>query len=89
VETDGRIRKHISLGEQRLEHWAVDLVQHEQPSDDYVIKTKDNQFIRPNELKVQKLCNVLVRGNSVDRDDAWKELLAFYGDLCDKGAIEE
>jgi hypothetical protein len=89
VETDGRVRKHLGLGEQRLEHWAVDLVTHEDPDDNYVIKTKDNQFIRPKELKVQKLGNILVKGNSVDRDDAWKELLAFYGDLCDKGAIEE
>jgi hypothetical protein len=89
LETDGRVRKHIKLGEQRLEHWAVDLVTHEEPGDNYVIVTKDKQVIKPDELKVQKLCSVLVKGNSVDREDAWKELLDFYADLCETGAVEE
>jgi hypothetical protein len=89
LETDGRVRKHIQLGEQRLEHWAVDLVTHQEPGDDYVIITKDKQVIRPDELKVQKLCSVLIKGNSVDREHAWTELLDFYRDLCETGAVEE
>ena len=89
LETDGRVRKHITLGEQRLEHWAVDLVTHEEAGDDYVIVTKDKQVIRPDELKIQKLCRILTKGNSIDREQAWKELLDFYADLCESGAVEE
>ena len=89
IETDGRVRKHLSLGEHRLESWALDLVKNEQSDDSYTIVTADRQIIRPNELKMQKLCNIHVKGNSVDRECAWKELLDFYKDLCEKGAVEE
>jgi hypothetical protein len=89
IETDGRIRKHLSLGENRLESWALDLVKNEQSDDSYTIVTADKQIIRPNELKVQKICNIPIKGNSLDRERAWKELLEFYKELCDKGAIQE
>ena len=89
LETDGRVRKHLSLGENRLESWALDLVNNEQSDDSYTIVTADKQIIRPNELKVQKMCNIPVKGNSVDRESAWKELLVFYKELFEEGAVEE
>jgi hypothetical protein len=89
LETDGRMKKHLRLGESRLTQWALDLVTNEEADDDYAIVTTDNQVIRPHELKVRKISNILVKGNSVDREDAWKALLAFYGELCDSGAVEE
>lgn len=88
IKTDGRIRKHLGLGQKKLEQFAVDLVKNQEANDDFVIITRDNQRITPNELRIQKLVEVPAKAKSVDRDEAWKVLIEFYNDLCDTGAVE-
>lgn len=88
LKTDGRDKQHLKLGERKLEKFAIDLLKHQQKDDDFLIITKDGQKIGPDEIKVQKFSNITAKGKSVDKDETWKELLAFYNELCETGAIK-
>ena len=39
IKTDGRVRKHLSLGEKRIEKLASDVVEHAETTDDFEIIT--------------------------------------------------
>lgn len=81
IHADGRIKKNPELGFQRLEELARQIVDTEEPGDDYTIVTKDNQRITPASLILQKTLTLPSAGKSVSREPTWVELLAFYNEL--------
>ena len=89
IKTDDRLRKHLTLGEKRIQTMAIDLVQNQQIDDDYLIITQDGQKVRPNEIYVRTAVLIDVKGNSVDRDVAWSKIYAFYKELARTGVIEQ
>ena len=89
IRVDHRIRKSMALGEKRVEHIATELINNQEGTDDFVIVTKDEQRISPNEIFMRSTVHIDKVGKSVDRDKAWKELKSFYKRLESSGALEE
>ncbi len=88
VKTDRR-RKGLKLGEKRIQTLATDLIKHQEADDEFVIITKKNQRIGPNEIFMKTTVEIDSKGKSVERDKAWKQLYEFYQSLEDAGALEQ
>lgn len=88
VKTDKR-RKGIALGEKHIKALAIDTVNSQEDDDEFVIITKTDQRIGPNEINVRAKAFIDGDGKTVNRDKAWKQLLAFYEELEEGGALEE
>jgi hypothetical protein len=88
IKTDRR-RKGLKLGEKRIQTLATDLIKHQEDDDDFVIITKKDQRIGPNEIFMKTIVEIDSIGKSVQRDKAWKQLHVFYQLLDDAGALEQ
>ncbi|MBG6158233.1 hypothetical protein IWQ52_004291 [Labrenzia sp. EL_159] len=88
IKTDRR-RKGLKLGEQRVEKIAEDLLRNQEDDDDFMIITKEGQRIGPKEIYMSTKVDVMARGKSVERDDAWAALSTFFQSLEDSGAMEQ
>jgi hypothetical protein len=89
IRTDGRVRKHLSLGERRIEKLAADVVEHEQANDDFEIITNYGQKVRPDEIFLSETMFIAAQGKSVKRPDAWDHLEKYYNRLRKAGALEQ
>ena len=63
VKTDRR-RKGLKLGEKRIQTLATDLIKHQEGDDDFVIITKKNQRIGPNEIFIKTTVEIDSIGKS-------------------------
>lgn len=79
--------KGIPLGQRRLEKMAIDIIENETDHDEYVIITKDKERIEPDQIFMRSSVIIEGMGKSVDRDEAWAELLKYYNTLLDSGAL--
>src|SRR5439155_20179683 len=84
IKTDGR-SKHLALGEKEIEELAIDVINNTEPDDDYVIITGTGQKITPKEIFMKTTALIEADGKTVDRDQAWHQLLSFYNQLRDNG----
>lgn len=88
LKTDRR-RKGLTLGEKRLKEIGLEVLRNQQKGDEFTIITKDGQRIGPDELYVRTTAEMESLGKSVQRDEAWKEVVKFYEFLEGAGALEE
>lgn len=90
IKTDKRLgRKHLDVGEREIEALATDVVKNMEDDDDFVILTLRNQKITPNEIFIRSKVWIESDGKTVNCEKAWEELLAFFIQLQDSGALEE
>lgn len=89
LKVDRRHPKQISLGEKTIETLAADVVKNKEPSEDYVIVTKTGQRISPREIFMKSTVSIDSDGKTVNRNKAWRELLAFFNQLRASGALEQ
>jgi hypothetical protein len=88
LKTDER-EKGLSIGEKEIENIAADVVRNAEADDSYAIITKTGQRITPEELFVKTTASIERDGKTVDRDDAWGELVKFFDDLKTDGVLEQ
>ncbi len=88
IKTDERSRKHLKLGEKRIEDMATDVVKNFEMDDDFTITTNTGQKIRANEIFINEVALIDAFGKSVKCQKAWDALLDFYGSLKKTGALE-
>ena len=88
IGVDRRRRGNLSLGTERINKIAIDLV-NDEDYDNYVIITNNGQRISRDELTVRTKVGMKAKGKSVDRDSAWGELMKFYMELKTNGATEQ
>jgi hypothetical protein len=89
VRTDKRSRKHIKLGEKRIESLAEDVIKHFDKEDDFTIVTAQGQKITATEIFVHEIMLVDTLGKSVKCQKAWDALDNFYKRLKKSGALEQ
>ena len=89
IKTDERSRKHLKLGEQRIETMAEDVVKNYDEHDDFEIETSSGQRIRAEEIFISESVLLDTYGKSVKVQKAWDSLSAFYGRLKKSGALEQ
>lgn len=89
IKTDNRVRKHLSVGERRIEKIATDVLEHAENSDDFEIVTAYGQKVRPNEIFLNEKMFIDSQGKSVKRTDAWDHLEKYYKRLKRSGALEQ
>ena len=89
IKLDGRSKKHIGLGAEKLHSWALSLASSESDDSEYVIILSNNKKITPDELKISKNVTLPVVGKSVDRAATRKVLVEFFNELSETGAVEE
>lgn len=89
LKVDRRFGKEISLGEKRIEAMAADVVKNSSEVEDFVIITKTGQKINPREIFMRSKVSIDSDGKTVDRDKAWRELLAFFNQLVNTGVLEQ
>jgi hypothetical protein len=89
IKTDGRFRKHLSIGERRIEAFATDVVENAESNDDFEIVTNYDQRIGSNEIFLNEVMLIESYGKSVKRTDAWEHLEKFFGRLKKSGALEQ
>jgi hypothetical protein len=89
IRTDGRVRKHLSVGERRIEKLAADVVEHAEANDDFEIVTNYGQRVRPDEIFLSETMIITAHGKSVRRTDAWDHLEKYYKRLRRAGALEQ
>jgi len=87
IKTDERSRKHLTLGEKRIEDMATDVVKNFEHDDDFTITTNDGQKITANEIFVNVKVLIDAYGKSVKCQKAWDALLDFYRSLKRTGAL--
>jgi hypothetical protein len=87
IKTDRR-SKHLVLGEKNIEELAEDVVKNTEDDDAYVIVTGTGQKITPTEIFMKSTASIEADGKTVDRDNAWQELLKFYNQLQSDGVLE-
>lgn len=87
IKKDGRMRKHLKLGEKRLELLAGSLLKNQESDDHFSILLDNNQVITPDEIYIRTKLPIPAKGKSVERDEAWKCLVAFYSDLKNTGIL--
>jgi hypothetical protein len=88
VKTDAR-RKGLKLGETRIENFAENLLKNQESDDDFLIITKKGQRVGPMEIYMRSKADIKTLGKSVERDDAWAALSAFFDSLEAIGATEQ
>jgi hypothetical protein len=90
IKADRRAPGHaIALGEKEMEDIADDLIKNVEDGDEYVIITKTGKKITPKEIFVRSTVSIEASGKTVDRDKAWRELLAFHNNLATTGIFEQ
>jgi hypothetical protein len=89
IKTDGRFRKHLALGEKRIETLATDVVENAESNDDFEIVTNYDQRIGSNEIFLNEVVFIDSYGKSVKRADAWDHLEKFFNRLKKSGALEQ
>jgi hypothetical protein len=67
---------------------AEDVVKNTEDDDTYVIVTGTGQKITPTEIFMKSTASIEADGKTVDRDNAWQELLKFYNQLQSDGVLE-
>ena len=88
IVKDKRSRKHLGLGEKRIDALAKDVISHAESDDTFLIVTNNNQKIRPEQLHVQKRTHIAANAKSLDRQSAWDKLFEFYSELIENQVIE-
>jgi hypothetical protein len=88
IKTDGRSRKNLRLGEQRIEAMATDIVSNCEKHDDFTITTNKGQQITADEIFVNEVALIDAYGKSVKCQRAWDALLDFHKSLKISGALE-
>lgn len=88
LRTDER-EKGLVIGEKEIENIAADIVRNAEADDKYVIITQTGQRITPDELFVRAAVEIERDGKTVQRDDAWDELVKFYENLQTEGVLEQ
>jgi hypothetical protein len=89
LKVDRRFGKHIRVGEKTIETLAADVVKNSEKNEDYVIVTKTGQKISPKEIFMRSKVSIESDGKTVNRDKAWRELLGFFDQLKNSGALEQ
>jgi hypothetical protein len=89
ITTDERVRKHLTVGEKRIETLGVDVVRNQEDYDDYIILTKAGQKVGANEIYIKDVMQIDSLGKSVKRNQAWDALASFYKELEKLGALEQ
>lgn len=89
IKTDERRKKHLSIGEKRIEALASDVVSNYDEADDFIILTNDGQKISAGEVFIKEVCEIDSLGKSVKRDKAWAALETFYKKMKKAGALEQ
>ena len=87
IKTDERARKHLTLGEKRIETMAIDVVNNFEEDDDFTIVTNSRQKIKANEIFVSEVVLIDAHGKSVKCQKAWDALMGFYVSLKKSGAL--
>jgi hypothetical protein len=88
IKTDRR-SKHLTLGENRIEALAEDVIRSGETDDEYVIITGTGQKISPHEIFLKSTASIDAVGKTVDKSNAWKELQIFYNKLKSDGIFEQ
>ncbi len=88
LKTDER-EKGLAIGEKEIENIAADIVRHAAADDNYAIITKTGQKITPEELFVKTAVSIDRDGKTVNRDNAWEELVKFFDGLKNDGVLEQ
>jgi hypothetical protein len=89
IRTDGRVRKHLSIGERRIEKLAANVVEHAEAHDDFEIITSYDQIVRQDEIFLSETMYLATHGKSVKRSDAWDHLEKYYNRLKKAGALAQ
>jgi hypothetical protein len=88
IKTDDRVmRKHLVIGEKRIEALAKDVIAHYDKDDDFIIETGSGQKIRADEIFIKDVVDIDSFGKSVKYKQAWEKLEQFYGRLKKSGAL--
>ena len=86
IKADRR-RLGLPLGEKRIQTLATGLIDNQEKDDKFVIITKGDQRISPDEIFVRSKVQIDSKAKSVDRDKAWHEVYEFYEMLSSSGAL--
>ncbi|HWI27379.1 MAG TPA: hypothetical protein VN668_10455 [Stellaceae bacterium] len=89
LKTDKRRTSGIKLGEKRIKALAIETIQNQEGDDDFVIVTKADQRIGPDEINMRTKVQIDSDGKTVNRDKAWEALFHFFNTLDEAGALEE
>ncbi len=89
IKTDERVRKHLKLGQARIEKLAQDVVKNYDKNDDFVIETDSGQRISADEIFISETVLIDSHGKSVKVQKAWESLSDFYKELKKSGALEQ
>lgn len=89
IKTDERVRKHLTLGEKRIEEMAKDIVKNCRKDDEFIIETGSGQKISAEEIFLNETVLIDGYGKSVKCQKAWESLDAFYRRLKKSGALEQ
>ena len=88
IKTDDRVmRKHLVIGEKRIEALAKDIVAHYDKDDDFIIETGQGQKIRADEIFIKEIVFIDSFGKSIKCKQAWEKLESFHGRLKKSGAL--
>jgi hypothetical protein len=87
IKKDRRVRQHLTLGEKRLEFLAENLILNQESDDHFSIVLDNDQIITQDEIYIRAKLPIPAKGKSVDRDEAWKSLVAFYNELLARGML--
>ncbi len=74
IKTDERRKKHLKLGEKRIETLATDVVNNYDEDDEFVIVTNSGQKISAGEIAVKEVIPIDSFGKSVKCQKAWDAL---------------
>jgi hypothetical protein len=88
ISIDKRRKGQITVGTERINKTAVDLLNDDE-YDDYAIILNNGQRISRDEITLNTKVNIKAKGKSVDREGAWDELGKFYLQLKGGGATEQ
>jgi hypothetical protein len=89
IKIDGRSKAQLSIGQKELNRLAVDLVEHQEDDDKFIIVTNSGNKITQDQMYVNETFSIDSKGKSVDRDSAYLELKKFYGKLKSGGLLEQ
>ena len=88
IKTDDRVmRKHLAIGEKRIEELARDIIAHYDKDDDFIIETGYGQKIRADEIFIKEVVFIESFGKSIKYKQAWEKLVEFHGRLKKSGAL--
>jgi len=88
IKTDERSRKHLTLGEKRIEDMAKDVVKNFEKDDDFTIVTNSGQKIKADEIFLTETVLIDGHGKSIKVQKAWDALSEFHKSIKKAGALE-